>query len=370
MIVKAYLVQRRLKEDGYGIAVVVNIGKGVQYRLPDGKWVYVDKKFTVSEVLNSIREGSTLNDEDMVVDSAEDNVDEEGSTGTNEGFLGSIFVFGFALMRRGISYRSNTDVPTHILMQMGKGHNIENAVQTLGRATFIGRSLLKANGFTHVKALVSEEDFNMIQGYQRYVKVVDKRASLGENVFDAMSGSRKELPEDANYLQWTDRRTGMLAKSKPNSLDSFHNPRFADSGVQLSSQDKERIQWYANDKNQECYRTAKICRELWDKAAVQFHTDDIVEGYNDHYSHRDDVAAITKERVIKHMRAIKNDRLFKESPCLLDETTHRYEVKRFQLNRMHNFLLKIHLLRNERKRKRKSGDALSNTAKRMKVEEM
>jgi len=272
-------------------------------------------------------------------------------------------------MRRGISYRSNTDVPTHILMQMGKGHNIENAVQTLGRATFIGRSLLKANGFTHVKALVTEEDFNMIQGYQRYVRVVDKRVSLGENVFDAMSGSREEHPADANYLQWTDRRTGMLAKSKPNSLDSFHNPCFADSGVRLTSQDKERIQWYANDKNQECYRTAKICRELWDKASVQFDTNDIVAGYNDHYCQREDVQAITKDRVNKHMRAIKNDRLFKESPCLLDKTTHRYEVKQFQLDRMHGFLLKIHLLRKKRERKRESDDALSNTTKRMRVEE-
>jgi len=355
------LTQKRLKQEDCYVAVVVNIGQGIQYLLPDRrKWVYVEKKFTMSQVLNSIREGKTLTDED-----SDDSLDEEDSVRSNEGFRGSIFVFGFSLMRRGISYRSDTDVPTHILMQMGQGHTIENTVQTLGRATFIGRSILYENGFTHVKALMSEEDFSMIQGYQRYVKEVDTRATLGENIFDAMSGSRKELPAETNYLQWTNRRTGMPSKRKPGSLDSLHNPTFEFSAA-LTSADKERIKWYASDKHQECYRTAKICRELWDKDNSEFDTDDIVTAFDDHFRDREDVEAITKDRVIKHMREIKKDRLITEYPCLLNKTTHRYSLKDFQRNRMCNFLLKIHDLKKIRKEDR-SSDVPYEQSKRMKI---
>lgn len=95
-------------------------------------------------------------------------------------------------MRRGISYRSSSDVPTHIALHMGQGyvltawnrlfvfhyltysfhrphhsHHIENIVQAVGRATFIGKGLLHQNGHEHVKALMTREDWKMVRVRRR-----------------------------------------------------------------------------------------------------------------------------------------------------------------------------------------------------------
>lgn len=44
-----------------------------------------------------------------------------------------VFIFGYTKMCRGISFRSNKRVPTHMVMSMGKGHNCSTIIQTIGR---------------------------------------------------------------------------------------------------------------------------------------------------------------------------------------------------------------------------------------------
>lgn len=55
---KAELVQRYIKAEGAGIAVVLNIGAGIRFRLPDtpeGQWINCGNGLKISEVLDSIR---------------------------------------------------------------------------------------------------------------------------------------------------------------------------------------------------------------------------------------------------------------------------------------------------------------------------
>ncbi|KAL3910177.1 MAG: hypothetical protein SGILL_007797, partial [Bacillariaceae sp.] len=319
--VKARLVKKFLKsEHGADIAVVVNVGKGIYLQLPgDPDLIYEGKDKTISEVLGSIRTGISQ-DEAMDGDQAS----------AREAFDGPIFVFGFALMRRGISYRSEFDVPTHMVAQLGIGHCIENFVQTIGRGTFIGKHVLEKNGHSHVKALMSENDYNMVRSYQRYVEAVEKRAAQGRNIFDAMSGKDLKLPESTNYLQFTKRRTGARSKYKPRSFDSMHNPRFAVSTT-LTTEDEVLIKWYALPRNGECYRALLTCWELWRKNEIDFETMDIVDGYNDEYKTDPHVAPITQTAVSHLMkRHIVKDRLIAEKPYVANSTVKRYSLERFQ----------------------------------------
>lgn len=358
---KATLVQRYVKKEfGRDIAAVINIGEGLSFRLPGKDWVKVGKKFVVKELLDSIESGKSVLDDGSEDEggSFSDHIFTIDSNGTT-GFKGPIFLFGFSLMKRGMSCRSGTKVPTHVLMHQGNGHNIENSVQTLGRGTFIGRQQLNDNGFDHVKVLMPEHDFIMIQSYQLYVQEVEKRTSLGENVFDAMSGALSKLPADTNYLQWTTRRTGMYSKSKPHSFDSMHNPSFEVTEHLMSVKDGEVAEWLAEDENQECYRTAKICRELWAKDQAEFVTDDIVDAFNDHYADRDDVHSISRTAVIRYMKEIKKAEIIREKPCL-ESSNKRYDLERHK-DRMCRILVKAHYTRKARKadkasRKRSIGD--------------
>jgi hypothetical protein len=64
-----------------------------------------------------------------------------------------IFVFGFSKMQRGMSFRSNQRVPSHILLSLGDGYSTEGMIQALGRATFNGKHILRTNGFQNVTVL-------------------------------------------------------------------------------------------------------------------------------------------------------------------------------------------------------------------------
>ena len=377
---KASRVQEHMKKKyNYDIAVVINIGEGPSLRLPGERWVKLDKKIKVSQVLDSIREGMNLDndesDEDFVPEEDDDREaskptvssgDNAGDDTTNKGFSGPIFVFGYSLMRRSISYRGTYDVPTHIILQMGEGHNIENVVQALGRATFIGRGLLNNNGFNHVKVLMTKNDLIMVKCYQNFVKEVDKSVRRGQKVFDAINGTVKALPDEANFLQWTVRRTGVRSKHKPGSFDSMFNPRFEKPKI-LSDIDCDIAKNFADESNRECYRTAKICRELWLKQEAEFETDDIVDAFNDHYKSRGDVDSISKTSVKKHMKAIKKYGIIHEMP-MPSNSNKRYSCVR-HFGRMANILTRAHELRKEGKSNRKRSTEIMPISKICKMEE-
>lgn len=314
--VKAKLVQRYLKQkQDVDITVVIRVAGGIFQRLPGGEQELCDKGLTICEVLDSIREN----------------------------FQGPIFVFGFALMKRGISYRSTTDVPNYIVLNMGGGHTIENYVQSVGRATFVGKNLLEENGHSHVTALMPTADWNMVKAWQKYILEFDRRVSLGERVLDAMSGAKEALPEYADYLQFTTRRTGVRSKHKPGAFDLVHRPRFHAS-TQLAKSDEDRVEWYAENANQDCHRVLKVCKDLWEKTSLEFYIDDIVEAFNDTYRKREDVKSMSKTRALTHIKQILKDRLLTQK---LGEKCKRYSLDRV-VNRCNTFLLKVSDLRRSR----------------------
>lgn len=81
-----------------------------------------------------------------------------------------IFIFGYALMQRGSSFRSAARVPTHTLLFLGKRHGVDKMRQALGRAAFNGRSALERNGFKHVKVLTKSSDLKSAQRCNAFVQ--------------------------------------------------------------------------------------------------------------------------------------------------------------------------------------------------------
>jgi hypothetical protein len=79
-----------------------------------------------------------------------------------QGWNGPIAVFGYTMLFRGISVRSSTRVPTHIIVCLSKGLSTEKVVQAVGRSTGDFKALLELNGFNAVKVLCPESDFQAV----------------------------------------------------------------------------------------------------------------------------------------------------------------------------------------------------------------
>ena len=86
-------------------------------------------------------------------------------------------------------------------MALGRGHNVSNVVQTLGRTTFNGRNVLNENGFCNVTVLMSMNDHNMCIKCQNYVNHVARRMQQGDTFAAAVTGANEKIPDSANFLQ-------------------------------------------------------------------------------------------------------------------------------------------------------------------------
>jgi len=142
---KAARLQDMYRSEGKEITVLVNVGMGVSYRFPGQKMGFSCRPTRkIGVVIQEIDASATY------------------------GLATPIFVFGYAKLRRVISYRSQLRVPTHIVLYLGNGHSVENLIQALGRATFNGKSLLEQNGHSHVTYLMPEKDVNVASAYGSY----------------------------------------------------------------------------------------------------------------------------------------------------------------------------------------------------------
>mgnify|MGYP001033789480 CR=1 FL=1 len=97
-----------------------------------------------------------------------------------------------------------------MLLALGRGHNASNVVQTLGRATFNGRSVLNENGFDKVTVLMTSNDLTMCVKIQNYVNQVAHRMQQGDTFAQAMIGANEKLPDSANWLRHTFRELGRI----------------------------------------------------------------------------------------------------------------------------------------------------------------
>lgn len=158
-----------------------------------------------------------------------------------------------------------------------------------------------------------------------------------------MKGAKRCLPDCANYLQHTQRRTGLRAKGKPNSFDEKHKPSFEAPTLLADDDEYKMITWYADRTNTACYRVACICYDLA-KDKSEFEVEDIVDAYNDLY--RDDQDRITKTRVRTFLQKhIEKDRLLYSIPGER-KNTKRYCLGRFG-NRLANVLSNAREMRQE-----------------------
>jgi hypothetical protein len=107
-----------------------------------------------------------------------------------------VFISGFSKTSQGISFRSDSHVPTHLVCRLGKGCSIEVAVQAFSHAAFNGRKVLKENEHTQVNAVLRQEDLETVKRYLNLAEELDKR-------FEAGLGGKAALdtlfPDSANY---------------------------------------------------------------------------------------------------------------------------------------------------------------------------
>jgi hypothetical protein len=112
---KAERIQEKYAGHGKNVVVITYTGKCISKRLPGGKhWIAYDKGISIGNVIEEVDQ--------------------------QQGLHMPIMIFGFTKMRRGVSYRSNQRVPTHLVISLGRGHNAMNVIQAMGRATFKGKT--------------------------------------------------------------------------------------------------------------------------------------------------------------------------------------------------------------------------------------
>jgi hypothetical protein len=184
---KASCVQNCYHRLGKKMVVICVVGNGIYFRRPGfthGRKVNNQK--TVSEVLQQL--------------------DKEF------GLSIPFFVFGFSKMRRCISFRSDSRVPTHMVLNLGLGQSNESFIQAIGRATFNGlETVLKKNGYHSVTVLAPKRDLKMAQRYTNFVHEVSQKLTSGEaSTESVMKDGMNRFTDSANYIRFSNRKTGQM----------------------------------------------------------------------------------------------------------------------------------------------------------------
>jgi hypothetical protein len=205
---KASLVQNLLAATAtgkkqYHIAVIVSTGDGVSYRLPGQATFWkCSKRVLLGRVIEQM-------DQSL-------------------GLAVPIIVFAYRKLNRSVSARSSRRFPTHLCVYKGgKGKsrptNLEDFIQTLGRATGNGRAVLTANGVSHVTLLTTESDWTMAQaGVDLADRVAQGTLSL-EQVLVSSNNHRRHCRasttmisnEAAEYIQICHKMVLLKHRRKP-----------------------------------------------------------------------------------------------------------------------------------------------------------
>ena len=253
LIQKAERVQALYSARGTNIVVVVYVGRGISVRYPDCKSLeWLDKTVKIGEAIEQIDNDSGL---DMPV-----------------------FVFGFSMMRRGISFRSNNRVPTHLVIALGMAHNAMNTVQAHGRGTYNGRDVLNRNGFENVTVLLQNNDLLMTLAHTQFNEKTAQRLKDGkETMVDVMTGRKQKLSDAANFARHTSRKLGQRKgdreKFQERTRNAFHEP------VGLAPGEEHKKTKYWNNPVAQ-----RIMRVLWDLSQASGESSqlaDIQEAFND-----------------------------------------------------------------------------------------
>jgi hypothetical protein len=119
-----------------------------------------------------------------------------------------IFVLGYSQLVRGISYRSHSRVPTHMVLLYGKNMSMCRLVQAAGRSNGEQYSVLRRSGFEHVTLLTLAHDFDSRKaGFLETIKAkMDSAGCSLDHALGANSGAY--IPGDHPVAQ---KRAGLDA---------------------------------------------------------------------------------------------------------------------------------------------------------------
>ena len=208
---KAEKVQRAMHDGGAGdVCVICVYGAGIAFKLPhsesqhDSGWIVAQgdcRRSNASRIVNWAawedvqktapnQQGVIQLDAPYIAKTAASiKAAAYQTVGTTLEFLDRwagvglecpVFVFGYSRVQRGESFRSNQRVPTHMISCLAPSLSIEKIVQSVGRATFLGKERLEENGFSHVTLLTTAQDQAIIGAYYDLLRaLLDKMQSEG-----------------------------------------------------------------------------------------------------------------------------------------------------------------------------------------------
>jgi hypothetical protein len=199
---KALGVHDIYRRRGKHIVLVVFTGKGIFYRLPSERR---DRMFW------KCKENTVIGDVIQAIDCNK-------SLGLNT----PVFIFGFSKMNRGISFRSDSRVPTHLVCRLGKGYSVESVLQAFGRAAFNGRKVLEENGHSQVTAVLPWHDFMTVKKYLICAEELDKRFEDG---LRGKAALEMPFPDSANFPSTTRRKTAKRKDVNNMQMMTFDEPK-------------------------------------------------------------------------------------------------------------------------------------------------
>lgn len=87
------------------------------------------------------------------------------------------------------------------MVSRGRGYEIEDINQTLGRGTFNGRDVLEANDVLHVTVLTTAEDLVFARKYPMLTEFSSKSLDSGDTRVGALTGKNEKIPDCTNVLR-------------------------------------------------------------------------------------------------------------------------------------------------------------------------
>ncbi|CAB9506184.1 expressed unknown protein [Seminavis robusta] len=274
-------------EHGRKVVVMIKVGRGIEVLAPSSEsddneepsWIWQDTKLDVDDVIGEI--------DDL------------------HGLDTPVFCFGFSKMSRGCSYRSVRRVPTHMIISLGRGHNIMSYVQALGRATFNGKSILSKNGFSAVTVLTTPQDYTTAVKELRFVDEMFRRVWDGETFRQALTGAKTMIPDAANFLRNTPRAVSRLKRHR----EQLQISKFEKPPKELSLPEKVvRQKHFTDELTQKVLRV--IC-ECSNKNASAMCADDVMEAFNDTFL--DDEVQILMKKLRPILRSLVDDAVIQRS---------------------------------------------------------
>lgn len=186
--------------------------------------------------------------EPVPVDNDKEMIDLIRNINAKYGLSMPILAFGFSQFNRGVSIWSEDRVVTHEAVLRGQGYNITESIQSLGRACYQGKHILKKNGFNHVTVLTAGSDYDLAfhadAFINRFFDEIEKTQLPFLTVMKSMHPDlAKAFPEEANVFRSTNRHLSPNKKHK----NVFEETISFEGATELTPGEQELGERYLNN---------------------------------------------------------------------------------------------------------------------------